>query len=111
MTADALGMTGGVGMVLGWSARMRRRLPIGAEPGADGVHFRVWAPSGRKLEVVLEEGGRAFALEPEPGGYFSGLVPRVWAGALYRLALDGGERLPDPVSRFQPQGPHGPSEV
>ena len=30
----------------------------------------------------------------------------------YRFGLDRGERaLPDPASRFQPEGPHGPSEI
>ncbi len=34
------------------------------------------------------------------------------AGALYRFRLDGGDSLyPDPASRFQPDGPHGPSQV
>ncbi len=32
-----------------------RRLPIGAEPGPAGVHFRVWAPDRERVEVLLEE--------------------------------------------------------
>ena len=52
------------------------------------------------------------ALEPEPGGYFSSLVDRATAGMLYRFRLgDGAERFPDPASRFQPFGPHGPSQI
>src|SRR6476469_7812004 len=39
------------------------------------------------------------------------MVPGMAAGARYRLQLDGGEAFPDPASRFQPEGPHGPSEV
>jgi maltooligosyltrehalose trehalohydrolase len=50
-------------------------------------------------------------LTPEPEGYFSGTVPDARAGTLYRYRLDGGDRYPDPVSRFQPEGPHGPSQV
>ncbi|HEX6059660.1 MAG TPA: malto-oligosyltrehalose trehalohydrolase, partial [Gemmatimonadaceae bacterium] len=94
-----------------------RRLPIGAEPQPDGgTHFRVWAPKRRRVEVVLEpdgEGeGEAFALEAEGDGYHSALVPDAPAGARYRFRLDGGTRLlPDPASRFQPDGPHGPSAV
>jgi maltooligosyltrehalose trehalohydrolase len=95
----------------------RRRLPVGAEvlPGG-GVHFRVWAPLRRKVEVVLEasQGLRApqkFELEEEPDGYFSGAVEQAGAGALYRLRLDGEDSFPDPASRFQPEGPHGPSQV
>ena len=34
------------------------------------------------------------------------------AGMRYRFRLDRGEAaLPDPASRFQPEGPHGPSEI
>jgi maltooligosyltrehalose trehalohydrolase len=64
------------------------------------------------VEAVFE-GPRAGAvpLEPEPGGYFSGLAEGRGAGDRYRLRLDGGDLLPDPASRFQPEGPHGPSEV
>lgn len=54
---------------------------------------------------------RPALLRPEPGGYFAGLAPGVRPGARYRYRLDGGETFPDPASRFQPEGPHGPSEV
>jgi len=70
------------------------------------------------VEVVIEGGAergsdnRTFELEPEGQGYFSGVVRSVGAGALYRFRLDGGEWLcPDPASRYQPEGPHGPSQV
>src|SRR5262249_51687612 len=93
-----------------------RRLPVGAEvaPGG-GVHFRVWAPKHRAVEVVLEAGpgaGVVVALPPEGDGYFAGLAPDARAGTRYRLRLGGQEDLvADPASRFQPEGPHGPSEV
>ena len=57
------------------------------------------------------EGGAAVPLVAEPEGWFSGLVRGLGHGARYRFRLDGGEPLPDPASRFQPEGPHGPSEV
>jgi maltooligosyltrehalose trehalohydrolase len=97
-----------------------RRYPIGAELiGNDRAHFRVWAPKAKRLEVAIEgerENGRGtkapptFAeLEPEPAGYFSGTVAAK-AGALYRYRIDGAKEFyPDPASRFQPEGPHGPS--
>lgn len=92
---------------------MRRRLPVGAEIAPEGVHFRVWAPAAKTVELVLEnDGHRTVALEAEETGYFSGLAPGVTAGALYRFRLDGASQLlPDPASRFQPDGPHGPSQV
>jgi maltooligosyltrehalose trehalohydrolase len=95
--------------------KVARRLPVGAEalPLGGGVHFRVWAPRRARVEVVFE-GVRdsSFGLEREEGGYFSALVEGAPEGALYRFRLDGEEYLyPDPASRFQPRGPHGPSRV
>lgn len=92
----------------------QRSLPVGAEYFAgQGTHFRVWAPAARKLEVVLEGAASAapVALAAEEGGYFSGLVAGAHPGTRYRFRLDGGDALPDPASRWQPEGPHGPSEV
>ena len=94
-----------------------RNLPVGAEArGTHGTHFRVWAPHHGQVAVSLEDERGAslaeVALEPEPGGYFSSLVDRATAGMLYRFRLgDGAERFPDPASRFQPFGPHGPSQI
>ncbi|HYU34614.1 MAG TPA: malto-oligosyltrehalose trehalohydrolase [Thermoanaerobaculia bacterium] len=93
-----------------------RRLPVGAEVVSEGVHFRVWAPRCRKVEAVFEgpsgDWPLATGLDPEGDGYFSGLAEGAGAGALYRFRLDDGESLsPDPASRFQPEGPHGPSQV
>jgi maltooligosyltrehalose trehalohydrolase len=93
---------------------MKRHLPIGVEivPG-EGAQARVWAPHRRRVEIVVEEakGPRAFDLRREDDGYFAGFVPAP-AGARYRFRLDGGDQLyPDPASRFQPEGPHGPSEI
>jgi maltooligosyltrehalose trehalohydrolase len=79
------------------------------------VHFRVWAPARRRVEVVFAaEGGQppALELEREPGGaYYSGLAAGAVAGDLYRFRVDSGDAFPDPASRFQPDGPHGPSRV
>ncbi|WP_041450564.1 hypothetical protein [Anaeromyxobacter dehalogenans] len=89
-----------------------RRLAAGAEVADGGVHFRVWAPTCAQVEVRLE-GARAgcHALAAEPGGWHAGLVPGLGDGARYRYRLDGGAAYPDPASRFQPEGPHGPSQV
>lgn len=88
-----------------------RRLPIGAEvqPGG-GVHFRVWAPRRRRVAVALDGGDHP--LRAEEGGYFSGFVGEATAGDRYWLRVDDErERYPDPASRFQPDGPHGSSEI
>jgi maltooligosyltrehalose trehalohydrolase len=99
-------MTGNVQM----GVAVDRRLPVGAAPRAGGVHFRVWAPRRGRVEVALED-GRAHTLVRDANGYHEGLVSGLAAGARYRFRLDGGNPLPDPASRFQPEGPHGPSEV
>jgi maltooligosyltrehalose trehalohydrolase len=87
-----------------------RRFPVGAEVSDAGVHFRVWAPVRKTVEVVFDDGGQV-ALQAEASGYFSGLAPNARAGSRYKYKLDGGENCPDPASRFQPDGPHGSSEV
>src|SRR5579864_5269083 len=87
-----------------------RRRAIGAEVLDRGVDFRVWAPGHRAIRVVID--GREFALDPEDGGYFRGVIEEARAGTRYRLRIDGTqETYPDPASRCQPEGPHGPSEV
>lgn len=60
---------------------------------------------------VAIEGGPERKLAREPDGYFSGTVEDAHPGSLYRYRLDGGKVYPDPASRFQPGGPHGPSLI
>jgi maltooligosyltrehalose trehalohydrolase len=87
-------------------------LPVGAEPQSDGgVHFRVWAPQCHEIIVEIESLEPA-ALQVEADGYFSLRSPAARAGMRYRFRLDRSETaLPDPASRFQPDGPHGPSQI
>jgi maltooligosyltrehalose trehalohydrolase len=92
----------------------KRRYPVGAELiGPDQTHFRVWAPKAQRVDLVLEDSaaktsGQEFhALAPEKGGYFSGSA-NAGAGARYRFRVND-RFYPDPASRFQPDGPHGPS--
>src|SRR3954465_2340384 len=96
----------------GASAGILRRLPVGAEPlPGGGVHFRVWAPRVREIAVEID-GGPPIALKAEADGYYSGLVPEARPGLRYGFRTDTLDRLlPDPASRFQPEGPHGPSEI
>ncbi len=88
----------------------RWRPAIGAVPEPEGVQFRVWAPAAGRVEVVVEGAG-SHRLAREGGGYHAGLVPGIGAGARYRFRLDGDLSCPDPASRSQPDGVHGPSEV
>ncbi len=70
--------------------------------------FRVWAPASRSLAVRLR--GRDVPLEPAADGYFAGEVEAA-DGDDYLLVLDDGRALPDPCSRWQPEGVRGPSRV
>jgi maltooligosyltrehalose trehalohydrolase len=93
--------------------RIDRTFPIGAEViGGGRVSFRVWAPRLKSLAVELmpdSEGRTVVPLTPEENGYFAGEASGV-AGMRYRLRTDRGS-FPDPASRFQPEGPHGPSQI
>ncbi len=93
----------------------QRRYAIGAElQPTGGTHFRVWAPRPKKVEVLLETGPGAPAvvqLSPQADGYFAGLVPQAAEGTCYRFRLDDAGSFPDPASRYQPDGPHGASQV
>ena len=87
------------------------RLPLGACVSPDGTHFRLWAPKPDQVEVVLESTGTSRRLEKDGAGYWSGLITEAKAGMAYRYRLGGTHFLPDPCSRFQPEGPHGPSLI
>jgi maltooligosyltrehalose trehalohydrolase len=89
---------------------MQSRYRFGAVPDSDGTRFTLWAPE-RAQAMVEIEGRGAFALSAVGGGYFSGAVAAARPGDRYWFRLDGGERLPDLASRFQPEGNAGPSVI
>ncbi|HEY6362331.1 MAG TPA: malto-oligosyltrehalose trehalohydrolase [Vicinamibacterales bacterium] len=85
---------------------------LGACYAAGTTTFRVWAPDYTSVDLVIEP-GELRPLSPEPRGYWSATFDDVRPGTLYRYRLEGRDDrvFPDPVSRFQPQGVHGPSQV
>ena len=87
------------------------QLDLGAQVTPEGVQFRLWAPKSARVEVVLSEGTSIGTLEPEAHGYWSGVMRTASEGMTYQYRLDGTQVCPDPCSRFQPNGPHGPSEI
>jgi maltooligosyltrehalose trehalohydrolase len=117
MVADKKGMEGQMRDDL--DLLTRRRLPVGAEVlPRGGVHFRIWSTRCQHVAVVIESAANpavpelTVALMPEHNGYFSGVVAPAGAGMLYRYQLeDRMDLYPDPASRFQPHGPHGPSQI
>ena len=83
--------------------------PLGATPVEDGlVEFRVWAPR-RGATCGCGCAGEDHALAEEGVGVRAAVLPAAHRRRL-RLVLDGAA-LPDPCSRWQPDGLRGPSRV
>jgi maltooligosyltrehalose trehalohydrolase len=87
-------------------------LPLGAQAWTDGTtSFCVWAPAAAALRLRPERpSGRPLEMQRSDDGYHT-LIADVGAGSDYWYELDNGKRLPDPASRWQPHGVHGPSRV
>ena len=83
--------------------------PVGAQLHEDGAAFRVWARNHKQAAVRIKN--RDYPLQLEGDGYFGGEVKGVGAGDTYGFLLSGEGPFPDPASRYQPEGPHGPSQI
>ncbi|PYV01833.1 MAG: malto-oligosyltrehalose trehalohydrolase, partial [Acidobacteria bacterium] len=88
-------------------------LTLGATWLGDGrCRFLVWAPHAQTVEVlVLAPQPQTAIMERIERGYYEAIIAGVGPGSLYVYRLDGSHERPDPASRFQPQGVHGPSQV
>lgn len=89
------------------------RTRVGARPGPGGAcEFTVWAPDRENLSLhLLGPGERTLAMTRDRCGYHQVLATGVNAHSRYVYRLENGREFPDPASRFQPEGVHGPSEV
>ncbi len=88
-------------------------MPFGAECGEDGgVRFRLWAPKAEKADLCLE-GNKSlrFPMSRKDEAWFELLTDAARPGDLYRYQISDEVKVPDPVSRFQPQDVHGRSEI
>ena len=92
---------------------MLDRLSVGAVYQGNGLcSFRVWAPRAQKLELhLLSPHEQAVFMKASERGYYEVVLDGVEPGSRYYYRIDGIRERPDPASRFQPQGVHGPSEV
>jgi len=80
--------------------------------GRGECRFEVWAPRADLVEVsLLHPERRLLPLRKDDRGCHQAVVSGVEPGALYLYRLDGQKERPDPASRFQPEGVHGPSRV
>jgi maltooligosyltrehalose trehalohydrolase len=85
---------------------------LGANRLADGRwEFLLWAPKARSVSLHLLHSGELLTMAPLSRGYFRRTVENLEPGTRYFFQLDGAREVPDPASRFQPEGVHGPSEV
>jgi maltooligosyltrehalose trehalohydrolase len=89
---------------------------LGPTPDRNGSWlFVVWAPRRQKVELhFTSPGSRYLPMERNDLGYHRALVDHAdhaTAGSKYFYRLDGATDRPDPASRFQPEGVHGPSEL
>jgi maltooligosyltrehalose trehalohydrolase len=88
-------------------------MPFGAQLDEEGARFRLWAPAADEVRLVLEGDGRETILpmQPHPGGWHECRTDFARPGVRYQYELPGGQRVPDPTSRFQPGDVHGASEL
>ena len=66
---------------------------------------KFWVPNAERVDLLVGE--RRIATTRERGGWWC--APALAAGDDYQLSVDGGPPRPDPRSRWQPAGVHGPS--
>jgi maltooligosyltrehalose trehalohydrolase len=88
-------------------------LPLGASYLSDGrCNFQMWAPFADRVELhLLDPQDRLVKMERKEKGYYQVVLDDVPPGSRYVYRLNGDVERPDPASRLQPQGVHGPSAI
>jgi maltooligosyltrehalose trehalohydrolase len=81
---------------------------VGAQVQNDKIVFTVWAPLVQKVEIILQN--QEHTMTKDERGYWTLTIPYA-AGLNYQYKLNGEKTFPDPASRWQPEGVHGPSAV
>ena len=80
--------------------------------GNGRCQFTVWAPARQKVEVhIVSPEELLVPLARDDRGYHRATVEGVQPGCRYFYRLDEEKERPDPASRFQPGGVHGPSQL
>jgi maltooligosyltrehalose trehalohydrolase len=75
------------------------------------AEVRLWAPLKESLDLVLTKSGTSIPLQKDEWGYWKTSTDQLKTGDHYKIKLDGGQELPDPVSLAQPDSVHGPSQA
>src|SRR2546423_12257086 len=87
--------------------------PLGATrlPGGDW-QFLLWAPHARRVDLqILGPARPTVEMEKHSRGYYSAVIEGLDPGQQYLYRLDRVRDIPDPASRFQPEGVHGASQL
>lgn len=86
---------------------------LGATWTGCATRFRVWSPEAAAVDLVIETAGGwgDHPMRPGDDGFFTLELAEAGPGDHYRFRVDGAGPFPDPASRFQPEGVHGPSEI
>ncbi|MFA5385132.1 MAG: malto-oligosyltrehalose trehalohydrolase [Eubacteriales bacterium] len=91
---------------------MNCKLALGAYPVENQSFFCVWAPKADSVAVhLVSPKDKLFPLTKGKRGYHFGKIAGVEHGSKYYFLLNKKAERPDPASRYQPEGVHGPSEV
>jgi maltooligosyltrehalose trehalohydrolase len=93
------------------SAIFHHDMPFGAALQDGGVRFRLWAPGQRQVALLLAGRDDPIPMVAKADGWFELITADAKAGSRYSYRLDDGQTVPDPISRFQPDDVHGPSQV
>jgi len=90
-----------------------RPAALGATPiGSSEWSFVLWAPLHEQVRLHLHGATSDYQTMNRSGcGYHSLVVEGLEVGAKYSYELSPSQELPDPASRRQPEGVHGPSEI
>jgi maltooligosyltrehalose trehalohydrolase len=84
-------------------------MPFGAAVVESGkVRFRLWAPGVRAVTVDLSSAH--LPMQSVDAGWFELITSEAGPGSQYQFRIED-RKVPDPASRYQPVGVHGPSEV
>ena len=89
-------------------------MPFGTRFNSDGgVTFRLWAPEAEQVELieVIDQSHRVHPAAKLAKGWYETSLPHASAGTRYQWRINGDVTVPDPASRFNPGGPHAPSQV
>src|SRR3954467_3564996 len=94
----------------GETLTLLEQLPLGASLHGKSCRFRVWAPKASSVALRILGRYRDITLTKDTNGHCDD-APDAKAGDRYFYVVDDRKPVPDPVSRFLPEGLHGPTEI